>query len=149
MTYQLLRRCANPPCHHLTEFDYCSVKCQQEAKGEIRVCACGCGKTFTPDRKNPNKKFFNNDCSIRSRIKQSDERRRQKMESERNRRERERAMYGPDNPLNPPWTPRPKPPPLMTDEEQIDINMREHIRDWKRMDQPLTMHVARMMGAAW
>ena len=58
-------------------------------------------------------------------------------------------LLGPDEPLNPPWIPRPKPPQLMTDEEQIDINLQCHVRDWKRMERPLTRDMARIIGAAW
>ena len=58
-------------------------------------------------------------------------------------------LLGPDEPLNPPWTPRPKPPQLMTDEEQIDINLQCHVRDWRRMERPLTRDMARIYGAAW
>jgi len=59
------------------------------------------------------------------------------------------VLLGPNEPLNPPWTPRPKPPQLMTDEEQIDINLQCHVRDWKRMERPLTRDMARIYGAAW
>lgn len=151
----ILHRCENPPCHNLVEDGrFCSIECGREAakliKTETRSCACGCGKTFTVtlEGQNKNKRFFSVACSTRDKITRIGE----KWDDHRARQNKSRVnqyeVLGPGKPLNEPWTPKPKPKPVMTDDEQAEINKAAAVAMGARMAMTLTPAIARRMGVA-
>jgi len=102
----------------------------------LRRCALSsCHKLHTNDKY----------CSVACKVEDS-----KKVERrEAAKRSYARELLGPDEPLNPPWTPREKPPPIMSEDEQTAINKACTLRDDVRTKRPLTRDLARMMGAAW